>query len=413
MAISRKDLKGRALRKGETQRKGDGRYMYVFTDPFGNRKYIYAKTLKDLREKEDALKKDQLDGLDVYVAGEATLNFVFDRFITMKHNLRGTTRSNYIYMYDHFVRNKIGKKKIAEFKYSDIKYFYLYLMNECDLQMNTVDNINTILHPTFELAFKDDIIRKNPTDGVWTEIKRDGGKNKGIRHALTLEQQRAFLNYIKNHPVFKHWTILFTVFLGTGCRVGEIVGLRWSDIDMEERTININHSVVYYAEADGPTRRSVLHVSLPKTDAGIRIIPMMDEVLVAFQKEYDFQQEVGFNSTVIDGMSGFIFTNKDGNVQNPQTINRTIKRVVHSYNSEEVIRAKREHRPPVILPDFSCHHLRHTFCTRLCERETNLKVIQSIMGHADIRTTMDIYAEVTEQKKKESIGELSKKYSLF
>ena len=112
-------------------------------------------------------------------------------------------------------------------------------------------------------------------------------------------------------------------------------------------------------------------------------------------------------------MSGFIFTNKDGNVQNPQTINHTIKRVVHNYNSEEVIRAKREHRPPVILPDFSCHHLRHTFCTRLCERETNLKVIQSIMGHADIRTTMDIYAEVTEQKKKESIGELSKKYSLF
>ena len=108
-------------------------------------------------------------------------------------------------------------------------------MNECDLQMNTVDNINTILHPTFELAFKDDIIRKNPTNGVWTEIKRGSGKNKGVRHALTLEQQRAFLNFIKNHPVFRHWTPIFTVFLGTGCRVGEIVGLRWEDIDMKEK----------------------------------------------------------------------------------------------------------------------------------------------------------------------------------
>lgn len=102
-----------------------------------------------------------MDGLDVYAAGEATLNFVFDRYISMKHNLRSTTRSNYIYMYNHYVRDKIGKRKIAEIKYSDIKYFYLYLITECGLQMDTVDNIEKTLHPTFELAFKDDIIRKS------------------------------------------------------------------------------------------------------------------------------------------------------------------------------------------------------------------------------------------------------------
>lgn len=68
---------------------------------------------------------------------------------------------------------------------------------------------------------------------------------------------------------------------------------------------------------------------------------------------------------------------------------------------------KKGKRKPLLLPDFSCHHLRHTFCTRLCENETNLKVIQSIMGHKSIETTMNIYAEATDQKKLESIEKIA------
>ena len=70
---------------------------------------------------------------------------------------------------------------------------------------------------------------------------------------------------------------------------------------------------------------------------------------------------------------------------------------------------KREKREPLLLPDFSAHHLRHTFCTRLCENETNLKVIQTVMGHKDIQTTMDIYADCTEDKKKEVIQKIENK----
>ncbi len=75
-------------------------------------------------------------------------------------------------------------------------------------------------------------------------------------------------------------------------------------------------------------------------------------------------------------------------------------------NAEEVIKAKKEKRQPIIIPNFSCHHLRHTFCTRFCEKETNVKVTQAVMGHANIETTMDIYAEVTDAKKKEAIENL-------
>ncbi len=412
MAKARKDNKGRALWKGESQRQSDMMYVYTYTDPFGRRRYVYAKELVRLREKEKKLAKDQLDGLDVYAAGNADLNFVFERYISTKTELRRTTYSNYTYMYDHFVRDGFGRRRIGGIKYSDVLYFYYHLINEMKLQINTLETIHTILHPTFQLAVRDDIIRNNPSNGVMAEIKKKTGKNHGVRHALTLEQQRAFMNYTSNNPVFCHWAPLFTVLLGTGCRIGEVIGLRWEDLDFEKRLININHSVTYYPRR-GDTTKCEFAVSLPKTGAGIRTIPMMEAVYDAFQKEYEYQKESGFNATVLEGMTGFIFRNRFGNLHNPQAVNRAIKRIRESYNAEEILNAKKEKRQPVIIPHFSCHHLRHTFCTRFCENETNIKVIQAVMGHANIETTMDIYAEVTDMRKTEAIENLSHNLDIF
>ena len=411
MAKTRKDLRGRSLRKGEVQRASDKRYMYTYTDPLGRRKFIYANDLTQLREKEEKLLKDQLDGLDIYVAGKATLNETFDRYISTKYNLRESTRSSYLYTYDHYVRNTFGLKRIAEIKYSDVLQFYYHLLNQQGISLGTLDSVHCLLHPTFQLAVRDEIIRKNPTDGVMKEISRESGKNRGVRHALTIEQQRCFMEYIANHPIYYHWWPMFTILLGTGCRIGEALGLRWQDLDFENRVISINHSLVYYP-ANG-SNKCVLRVSLPKTDAGIRTIPMLDIVKDAFEMLYEEQKENGFNETEIDGMTGFIFCNRFGSVPNPQTVNHTIKRIANNYNADEVVRAKKEHRDPIILPNFSCHHLRHTFCTRLCENETNLKVIQSIMGHKNIETTLDIYAEATEKKKQESFENLAAKLDIF
>lgn len=131
-----------------------------------------------------------MDGLDVYVAGSATLNYVFDRYLSTKTELRSTTYSNYLYTWNHFIKDGFGKKKIGEVKYSDVLAFYNHLITECGLQVNTLESINTVLHPTFQLAVRDDIIRKNPTDGAYAEIKKRHGGSRKIRHALTVEQQR-------------------------------------------------------------------------------------------------------------------------------------------------------------------------------------------------------------------------------
>ena len=89
---------------------------------------------------------------------------------------------------------------------------------------------------------------------------------------------------------------------------------------------------------------------------------------------------------------------------------RYISENITSYiNKGEEEAAKKEDREALLLPHFSAHHLRHTFCTRLCENESNLKVIQSVMGHSDITTTMDIYAECTAEKKQEVFATLNGK----
>ena len=407
MAKSRRDNKGHALRKGEFQRSQDGRYAYSYTDPLGQRRTIYASNLRDLRIKEDELTKNQLDGLDLYTAEKTTMNMLFDRYIKSKRNLRETTKTNYIYNYEHYVRDGFGKKRICDIKYSDVLFFYQSLIDERELSVHTVDSVHGLLHPAFEMAVRDNIIRKNPSEKVMKEFKKRVGKNKGVRHALTIEQQRAFLSYIADSDVFSHWYSLFEFLLGIGCRIGEAIGIRWKDVDFDNRVISINHSVSYFAKREDGVSKCGYKVFLPKTDSGIRQIPMLDEVYETLKMDYEYQKANGFSRLEVDGMSGFVFTNRFGSLHNGQNVNRAIKRICEAYNSEAIEKAKKNHNEPLLLPDFSAHHLRHTFATRLCENVTNLKVIQSIMGHKNIETTMDIYAEATEGKKQEIFNQLN------
>ena len=412
MARARKDKQGRALRKGETQRKQDGRYVYSYTTPYGKRRILYGKTLEELREKEKTVTMDLIEGINTYVAGKSTLNLVFDRYISSKTELRSSTMTNYLYMYNHYVRDTFGKLPIGSIKYSDVLHYYQGLLDR-GIKVNTLESIHTVIHPTLQLAVRDNIIRINPSNDVMAEIKKKNvKKHPSLRHALTLEEQVAFIKYVTTNPVHHRWGPLFTVMLGTGCRVGEIIGLRWKDLDMKNRMISINHSVTYYPRSE-KSYKCEFEVSLPKTEAGIRTVPMLDEVYEAFLEERKYQEKEGFCEVELDGMTGFIFRNRFGELHNPAAINRAIKRIVENYNAEEIVNAEKQKRKAIIVPKFSCHILRHTFCTRFCENETNIKVIQSVMGHADIQTTYDIYAEVTDLKKKESFENLAKNLKIF
>ena len=325
----------------------------------------------------------------------------------MKKELKPSTRSNYSNTYNHYVRDKLGVRPIGSVKYSDIKKFYLSMYYDDGLKPNTIHAVNTILHPIFTLAVRDGYIRSNPAYQVYAELKKQNAWGQEKRHALTEQQQSAFVEYIRNSPKYRKWLNMFTLFLGTGCRVGEILGLRWEDCDFTENIISINHNLVY-CKADND-KKFRYYISTPKTKAGERVIPMLKEVRRALMEERIAQMQTGFNQTVIDGYSGFIFQNRNGGMRKPTEINKVINRIIADYNAEETNQAKKEKREPILLPHFSVHNLRHTFCTRFCENETNLKIIQEIMGHANISTTMDIYNEATQEQKKASFANLEGK----
>ena len=403
---TRKDKKGYMLRTGECQRK-DGRYSYAYTDRWKKRHVVYATSLVELRELEKQIRMDLDSGIDPNAAKVMTVNDAFDRYISRKYDLKPTTKSNYQFNYDHFVREGFGQEKIGKIRYSDVKKFYYDLMKERGIKPRTLDGINTVIHSTFKMAVRDEIIRSNPAEGVMAEIKKSDLWVKTRKCGLTVPEQRELVEFMKDSHQFKGWVPVITVLLGTGMRIGECLGLRWEDIDLDKRLISVNHNLVDYQDRD--IRKQVRKIQTTKTRAGVRMIPMIDEVYEAFITEFELQSAIGFCEEEIDGYSGFIFTTTDQRLMSRSAVNNAIHRIVRIHNEEEEKKAKAEGREPILIPQFSAHQLRHTFCTRFCENETNLKVIQSIMGHSDITTTMDIYADATPEKKQEIMANLNGK----
>ena len=241
----RKDPKGRILRKGEGFRNDKKVYIFQYQDPTGKAHTIYAKDIVQLRNKEDALQKDRLDGIRTYLAGDATLNYAFDRYIALKYDLKPSTKVNYLYIYDHFVRQGFGRRLLKDIRYSDIRRYYNQLIVKDGISPTTIENIHTLLNPVLSMAVRDGIIRTNPAEGLMRELKRSSLWEKGERHPLTMEESAAFLNYVEGSPVYNHWLTLFVVFFGTGMRVSEVCGLRWEDIDFDKKEISVNHTLVY------------------------------------------------------------------------------------------------------------------------------------------------------------------------
>ena len=399
MAVERrKDKKNRVLKEGEYQR-SCGTYEFKWRDKSGGRHSISAVTLEELREKELDVLRDVLDGVKAD-KNNLTINDLYNSWVQLKRGLKDNTFSNYKYMYTMFVEPDFGKRKIVDLKRSDIRSFYNYLADERHVQINTIDCIHTVLHQVLELGVEDDYLRYNPSDNALKELKKARNFESTKRRALTVPEQELFEAYLSKQGQYHRWYPIFIIMLWTGMRVGEVTGLRWCDIDLEDDTISVNHTLVYYDKRND--ERCTFAINTPKTAAGERIIPMLPKVKEAFLMEKKYQEECGLESrAVVDGYRDFIFINRFGNVQHQGTLNKALSRIVRDCNFE--ILDKPHKKDTVILPKFSNHSLRHTFTTRMCEAGVNLKVMQEILGHADAETTMDIYAEATKELKKSEL----------
>lgn len=388
------------LKTGESQRP-NGTYVYRWTAQDGKRNAVYAPTLETLREQEEQIIVDKHDGIRADKK-HLTVNDMFDLWCQLKRGIKDSTFKNYIYMYELFVKPAFGQNRITLVKKSDVRKFYNSLADGKILKIATIDNVHNVLHQVFQVAVDDDIIRTNPTDKMLKELKMSHGFEREKKSALTIEQQKLFFDYMLSHPKDRHWYPIFYIMANTGMRVGEITGLRWSDIDLDEGIIRVNHTLVYYNHRD--EKGCYFSINTPKTKAGEREIPMTEGVKQAFIMEREYQQEAEIESrSHIDGYDDFIFVNRFGDVQNQCNLNKAIRRMMRDCN-DEILEKYGADSNPVLLPRFSCHILRHTFATRLCESGVNLKVIQDVLGHADVSTTMDIYVDVTNALKKKEIA---------
>ena len=303
-------------------------------------------------------------------------------------------------MYTQFVEPEFGKNKIAELKHTDVRGFYNYLADEKHVKVNTIDNIHTVLHQVLELGVEDDYLRYNPSDNALKELKKAHNFEVDKRRALTVAEQDIFEAFLRENGQYHRWYPIFVVMLWTGMRVGEITGLRWCDIDLEKETISINHTLVYYSTRT--EQGQIFSINTPKTKAGARTIPMLPKVKEAFLMEKAYQEECGIKSNaVVDGYRDFVFVNRFGNVQHQGTLNKALYRIIRDCNYKILDNSHSE--DTVILPKFSNHSLRHTFTTRMCEAGVNIKAMQEILGHADAETTMDIYAEATNDLKRSEL----------
>lgn len=368
----RKDNKGKVLNKGETQRK-DGSYMYRYYDAKRERRTIYAPTLNELRNKEKCICKDIVNGI---YTPDTTLNQMFDKYLEQNINLKPRTRFKYKTEYDRWVGSTwIGKRKLNQLVKSDITLFYKEL-SEDGFSNGTIKCIHKYINGILEMAFEDDMIRRNFAVKCIEPYKK-----VNTRTSLTKRETNLFLTACENANGGRNYLLGFKLMLLTGLRVGEMSGLTWNDIDLKNRVINIDHQFVLGDDKS----RTAYHIDATKTVNGKRKVPMSDDVykLLEELKKETYFDSMKFHSNV-DGYSGFVLHTRTGLPILTARFNDYAHKIVNEHNSNNDEK----------LPNISCHICRHTFCTRMAELNMNPNALIKIVGHASYKTTENIYISV-------------------
>ena len=382
MSEKRRDSNNRVLRSGESQRK-DGRYAYKYIDTFGKTQFVYAWKLvptdktpkgkredKSLREKVKEIQKDLDDGIDP-VGKKMTVCQLYAKQIRNHANVRHGTKQWRKQLMRIIKEDTIGACSIENVKMSDAKEWALR-MKEKGYSFITISNHKRSLKAAFYTTIQDDCI-KNPFDFHINTVIEDDTEPK---IPLSPMQEESLISFAKSDKVYYKYYDELIILLGTGLRISEFCGLTDSDIDFENRTINVNHQLQY-------SGKKSYRIETPKTENGIRKIPMSDRVLEALQRVVQSRRKSSFE---VDGYTGFLFLTRNGTPQNYINYDIMLRKLVEEYNKkhEEVL-------PVVTTP----HTLRHTFCTNMANTGMNPKALQYLIGHANITMTLNYYAHAT------------------
>lgn len=391
----RKDNKGRLLKTGESQRK-DGRYAYKYQDKNGNSKFLYSWRLNDtdpipkgkrfcksLREQEKELERDLMDGIDSS-GKKMTLCQLYEKHNALKPNIRKNTTTGRYYLMEILKCDDLGIMTIDKIKPSDTKEWAIR-MKAKGYSYQTINNYKRSLKASFYTALNDDLVRKNPFNWNLNDVLEDDTEAKT---PLSDEQADNLLSFVQMDNVYQRHYRAIVMLLHTGLRISELCGLTVHDIDFEDGFIHITHQLTN--DKDG------YHITPPKTDSGVRDIPMTETVRKALQEEIETRKNN--QQFRIDGYSNFIFLNQKGLPMYATAYSSTFRGIVKKYN---------KYHKENELPSISPHTLRHTFCTNMANKKMTPHTLQYIMGHRSLYMTLSYYTTVTPQSAMTEMLELS------
>lgn len=380
---TRRDAKNRVLRPGESVR-ANGKYQYKYHID-GKPHFVYSWKLEptdklpkgkkpclSLRELEKQI-NTELAVLSNIVDGQMTVCELVDRYLKTKTGVRESTKQGYVTVQRLLAKEKFGSQKIRNVKISDAKLFLIKLQQEDGKGFSTIHNIRGVLRPAFQMAVDDDILVKNPFGfQLQTVLVNDSV----TREALSKDQMQKFLKFIHDDVVYcKYYEVVYILF-HTGMRISEFCGLTLKDIDIKNKTVNIDHQLQRTADM----RYIIVET---KTDAGKRKIPITDDVAAMFQAIIE-DREAPAVEKIIDGYSGFLFYDKEGKPLVALHWQNRFNNMVKRYN--DIYRIQ--------MPNITPHVCRHTYCSNQAKAGMNPKTLQYLMGHSDISVTMNVYTHI-------------------
>lgn len=381
-----KDLKGKKCGKGIYQRK-DGLYHARFVDRSGNRQQDYFKTLPEARNWLEEAKYADKHG--TFVPPDMIVDEWFAFWIeNIVADLAPNTLRNYQERYKFNIQPVIGKMQMSKVKPMHCKKVLLQMDEK--YAGSTIRQAYIAMGTMFKAALMNDIIIKHPMDGVrYTKPVRAVSDIK----FLTREDQSIFLQTAKrSHNYFQ-----YALILETGLRTGELIGLTWDAIDFEKRTLTVNKTLEYRHKAKywraGPPKTQQSYRTLPLTDRAYEILKRMWDVR-DYRKESEALSEIlefidrrtGLTSKLV--MRDLVFINFRTGMPAKNSSYDT-----HLYKLCDEAGITR----------FCMHALRHTYATRAIESGMQPKVLQKLLGHASLQTTMDRYVHVTDSSMDQAI----------
>ena len=406
----RVDKNREVFRQGEGQRK-NGSYYYSWYDKLHDRHFIYAATLSELREKEEHVNLDLLTGISIDGAN-LTLNEAMVYWRKSREEdvligaLKQTTLNQYLAAYDKHVRPAFGNFKIKEITKRKLEMFYKRKMAE-GVGLSVLTNIAKPINQTFRIAEDEGWVRRSPTKGslkivVMADRRNRCESDKRIK-ALTEREQVFFLDWLLDSDRFESLGYIVKTMLFTGMRIGELAALQNSDITDEY--ISIGKSLAYFSIDCNGKKKMIRKMQKPKSDAGRRLIPLLDPAREAIKQYRKWEARNGISlASPIDGYDDYVFLTRRGFPLSPATVNNALAKAVSEINKS----AKPEENKTA-FPHVSCHWFRRTFATRLCESDVSLRVAQYVLGHADVNITASIYTAVSEELATTEMEKLIKK----